>query len=549
MRALLSQAPFETMSAIAAHYLGRPATPPIALSLETAWEVLGIRRRSPRRLEALADRAARARGRRARRRGGRHRGAARARARALAPAHGHGRDALAARRGLLARATRLLIPVHPNRHVVPTEVSAIIGAAHHAEREARREEVRAFVDHGRPRAAARALLRSTRRPPSLDRGGARLGQARVAAGQADLRTGVGTPKSLVQKMATRFGRDPTHVALLFALSRALGLWDASATNVAAPPGSFTLQELTRQLFVTWRRGGAWDEARDRAGGPAPRARGRGTRARRGSCARWSSRRCASSGKVAGCRGLRSRGGCRATTASRARTAVPALGRARRGRARRAHGGRPAHRPRELARARACSTSARTRTCRTTRSSTAREPATIPAHRASPDGARSRAPGRQGARGRGVAVEVPRHARASPRAAGPYGRDPRRGALRRGGPRRRDARPHRRAADARARPLGRPRGRRRCARASRPWPRFPSRCRARSRRRASSWVERRGSPRAASSGSRTATCARCSARGADAGAVRRPVAAGGLLVRRGSTWIGSRAGAARSASRS
>src|SRR5262249_42443403 len=41
MRALLSQAPFETMSAIASQYLGRPATPPIALSLETAWEILG----------------------------------------------------------------------------------------------------------------------------------------------------------------------------------------------------------------------------------------------------------------------------------------------------------------------------------------------------------------------------------------------------------------------------------------------------------------------------------------------------------------------------
>jgi hypothetical protein len=41
LRALISQGPFETMSAIAAHYLGRPATPPIALSLETAWEVVG----------------------------------------------------------------------------------------------------------------------------------------------------------------------------------------------------------------------------------------------------------------------------------------------------------------------------------------------------------------------------------------------------------------------------------------------------------------------------------------------------------------------------
>ncbi|MDB4934638.1 MAG: hypothetical protein JWP87_1610, partial [Labilithrix sp.] len=41
IRALLAQAPFETVSAIAGHYLGRPATPPIALSLETAWELLG----------------------------------------------------------------------------------------------------------------------------------------------------------------------------------------------------------------------------------------------------------------------------------------------------------------------------------------------------------------------------------------------------------------------------------------------------------------------------------------------------------------------------
>jgi hypothetical protein len=41
LRALLAQASMETASAIAAHYLGRPATPPIALSLETAWEILG----------------------------------------------------------------------------------------------------------------------------------------------------------------------------------------------------------------------------------------------------------------------------------------------------------------------------------------------------------------------------------------------------------------------------------------------------------------------------------------------------------------------------
>src|SRR5258708_27154258 len=42
----------------------------------------------------------------------------------------------------------LLVPVHPNRHIVPTEVSAIIGAAHHSQREARREEVKHFVASG-----------------------------------------------------------------------------------------------------------------------------------------------------------------------------------------------------------------------------------------------------------------------------------------------------------------------------------------------------------------------------------------------------------------
>ena len=40
LRALLAQAPFETLSAVASHYLGRPANPPIALSLEPAWEQL-----------------------------------------------------------------------------------------------------------------------------------------------------------------------------------------------------------------------------------------------------------------------------------------------------------------------------------------------------------------------------------------------------------------------------------------------------------------------------------------------------------------------------
>src|SRR5580700_686589 len=268
IRALLSQAPFETMSAVAAHYLGRPATPPIALSLEAAWDILGHPARLAEEIAKLSP----------------------TERRVLEGVEEVGGEvdteellelereplrlrtatgATPSRRGVGFSLERraLLIPVHPNRHVVPTEVSAIIGAAHHSQNVARREEVRVFVatgDHAPRRARfsldpaplALALAVASRESP------VRAGEARTASGTfADLRAGVGTPKSLVQKLATRFGRDPGQVALAFALSRAIGLWDASAVSTLSPPGSFSMQELTRHLFVAWRRGGAWDEAR------------------------------------------------------------------------------------------------------------------------------------------------------------------------------------------------------------------------------------------------------------------------------------------------
>ncbi len=268
MRALLSQASFETSSAIASHYLARPATPPIALSLEGAWEVLGDPKHLADELQKLSP----------------------TEKRVLEGVESEGGEvdteellelereplrlrtatgAAPSRRGVGFSLERraLLIPVHPNRHVVPTEVSAIIGAARHNERAVRRDEVRAFVasgDHA-PRRARFSLD-----PSPLAMGlavAAREATARNPEGRspsgsfADVRAGLGTPKSMVQKQATRFGRDSSHVALVVALSRAIGLWDASATNTSSPPGSFTLQELTRQLFVAWRHGGAWDEAR------------------------------------------------------------------------------------------------------------------------------------------------------------------------------------------------------------------------------------------------------------------------------------------------
>jgi hypothetical protein len=63
------------------------------------------------------------------------------------------------------------------------------------------------------------------------------------------------------RLAQRFGRDQESIGLIAAVSRAVGLWDASAASPATPPGSLQAHELTPLLFATWRRGGAWDEAR------------------------------------------------------------------------------------------------------------------------------------------------------------------------------------------------------------------------------------------------------------------------------------------------
>jgi len=268
LRALLSQASFETTSAVASHYLGRPATPPIALSLEAAWDVLGDPRRLADELSKLSP----------------------TERRVLEGVEADGGEvdteellelereplrlrtatgATPSRRGVGFSLERrgLLIPIHPNRHVVPTEVSAIIGAALHSERAARRAHVREFVasgDHAPrrarfsldPAALAMGLAASARESAARPEGRAQPGTFN------DVRAGVGTPKSLVQKLATRFGREVPHVALIVTLSRAIGLWDPSATNLSSPPGSFTLTELTAELFAAWRRGGAWDEARE-----------------------------------------------------------------------------------------------------------------------------------------------------------------------------------------------------------------------------------------------------------------------------------------------
>lgn len=255
IRALLAQAPFETVSAIAGHYLGRPATPPIALSLETGWETLGdpaklaeeidklstTERRVLEGVEELGGEVDTEELLDLEREPMRLRGAT---------------GATPSRRGVGFALERrgFLIPVYPNRHVVPTEVAAVVGAQRRAERDAQRREILSYVlaeDHAPRRARfaedpvplALALALAVRDP------------------SVDVRPGVGTPRSLVSKLATRFGKHPDSVALIAALSRAMGLWDASVISVTSPPGASRVGDLGRLLFETWLRGGAWDEAR------------------------------------------------------------------------------------------------------------------------------------------------------------------------------------------------------------------------------------------------------------------------------------------------
>ena len=255
IRALLTQVNSSVAAAIATHYLGSSATNPLSLALEAAWLVLTDPVQLSTELEALAS---------AERRllvaieelGGevdteellelereplRLRGAG---------------GATPSRRGVGFALERraFLIPIHPNRHVIPSEVAILVGAGRRAASDERRKQIRSGLasdDHSPRRASF------THDPAPLA-----LAMAAVVRERGiDVRSDLGTPRSLITRLATRFGQDPNSVAMIAALSRAVGLWDASARNNSSPPGSWSANELGRQLFEVWRQGGAWDEAR------------------------------------------------------------------------------------------------------------------------------------------------------------------------------------------------------------------------------------------------------------------------------------------------
>ena len=255
VRAMLWQAHPDVAASIASHYLGRPATPPLALGLEPAWEVLSDPARLAREVEELAP----------------------LERKLLASVEQVGgevdteelldleREPLRLRGAMGATPSRrgvgfalerrgFLVPVHPNRHMIPTEVASIVGAQRRAEREAQRGEIRSYV-LGDDHAPRRARFAEDPAPLALA-----LALA-VREPGVEVKAGVGTPRSLLTKLAGRFGKDNERVAFIAALSRAIGLWDPSAIGVASPPGAWPVFELGRGLFQAWRRGGAWDEAR------------------------------------------------------------------------------------------------------------------------------------------------------------------------------------------------------------------------------------------------------------------------------------------------
>jgi len=255
LRALLLQTSPEAKAAIASFYLGRAATQPIALSLEPAWQSLQNTSDLSRLIENLNSDE-------------RHvldavvelggevdtqelldleREPMRVRTTfGFAPSRRGAAYALE-RRGLL-------IALHPNRHVVATEVAHLIDS----DRSRIRERARAHIQLD---------ARSIDHTPTRARFSSNPAVCALAAAlvvrqlRGRVRDDVGTPTSLIAKLANRLGRSAGEIAMVAALSRAIGLWSDRASSAASPPGSSATHTLAHSLFQTWLAGGVWDEAR------------------------------------------------------------------------------------------------------------------------------------------------------------------------------------------------------------------------------------------------------------------------------------------------
>ena len=212
-----------------------------------------------------------------------------------------------------------LIPIHPNRHVIPTEVAQIVGADRRRPREARR----AADPHLRPRGGPRPPPRPLRLRPGLPRGG--HGRSACASPAARCAPAWARRARSCSSSRQRFGRDVEAVALLaaaLARRRPVGLrprprrprprarWRCtSSPSCSSPPGAAAAPG-TRPAPSA--RCSASPRA---AATPAPSA----------PCARWSSTPSRTSARGAGCPGTRSRATSPPTSASPASSACSAAG--------------------------------------------------------------------------------------------------------------------------------------------------------------------------------------------------------------------------------
>jgi hypothetical protein len=281
-RVLLWHTGDEAKLAIASYYLGRPATRPLSLSLQPAFVALTDPARIAEELQRLSPTERRVLTQ-VEEQGGEvdtaelldlEREPLRLR---------NGTGQSLARRGVSYSLERrgFLIPLHPNRHVIPREVAVLVGAGRHEQRAAQRSAILQFVlaeDHAPRRARfaknaapltfALAILRS------LELGGSDADSRDAGPRESGLRESGVVPRTVLSRWATRLGHDVDRVTLLAALSRAAGLWDVAALQAASqrPLRDCTGEEMTSLLFDAWYRGGAWNEAHP--GGEVARA-GRG----------------------------------------------------------------------------------------------------------------------------------------------------------------------------------------------------------------------------------------------------------------------------------
>jgi len=264
-RVLLWHTSDEVKAAIASYYLGRPATRPLCLSLEAALHALNSPAHVVAQLDQLSPAERRLLGEVEERGGEVDTAELLDLEREPFRLHNAGGQSLA-RRGIGYSLERrgLLIPLHPNRHIMPRSVAAEVGAGRQLERAAERSAILHFVleeDHA-PRRA-----RFAKNPGPLA-----FALALLRASEFELKDSTAT-RSPLARWASRLGQDVERVTLIAALSRVAGLWDCnsgagnlgagnsdSMARGTAPLRDCSSEEAMRLLFNAWYKSGIWNEA-------------------------------------------------------------------------------------------------------------------------------------------------------------------------------------------------------------------------------------------------------------------------------------------------